>query len=142
MEAKQDYEKLVRGYFPDAKLIDFGADGWMVETGWQPQSGSLGGGDTTDEAWKETIDLIELMQQMLVGYFDSTDPNAKPKNDPAPLCVWCMGHVTNSGCRTHSIMWEDRQPPRSYFYRVHKDCQEKYGDADPRIWNLITGGAK
>lgn len=71
------------------------------------------------------------MEQIFYGYFE--DPaNEKPDLDPphdAP-CLYCGKPVNADDVRTHSLMYSSMSyAKRSYFYRTHRVCDDKFGPA-------------
>lgn len=79
-----------------------------------------------------------LAASRIFGWFD-TPGQTVPIFDPlldAP-CVYCGRAMTPDDVRTISML--RLGDTRSYFYRVHRSCDEAAGagTADGRIWNLI-----
>lgn len=80
----------------------------------------------------------------IYGYYDSAAHNT-PTYDPphdAP-CVICDKPITADNVRTIGMMMEDRKPPRSYFYRVHRTChsglnQDEQNAIDNKVWDIIN----
>lgn len=77
------------------------------------------------------------MTNRIYGWFSSED-QTKPIHDPphdAP-CLFCGEAVFEADVRTISLMWADRADGRSYFYRVHRTCEER---ATPDEQNRLDG---
>lgn len=66
------------------------------------------------------------------GWYESHAADARPDYEPprdAP-CPYCGFPVHIEDVRTHSLMYASKSyAKRSYFYRTHKSCDEKYGPA-------------
>lgn len=71
------------------------------------------------------------MEQIFYGYHEDpagTVPDFEPPRD-AP-CLYCGKPVHAEDVRTHSLMYASpTYAKRSYFYRTHRTCDEKYGPA-------------
>ncbi len=75
------------------------------------------------------------------GWFDDadqTEPSYEPPRD-AP-CPFCGGAIHASDVQTPSLMHVGQYAARSYFYRQHKSCAEKFAPAtmDGFILDMIT----
>jgi hypothetical protein len=68
-----------------------------------------------------------MAEQTFYGYFEDAAPDAKPEYDPphdAP-CPFCGKPITPDDVRTPSMMYTSASyAKRSYFYRVHRSCDE------------------
>jgi hypothetical protein len=71
------------------------------------------------------------MEQIFYGFYEdpsSDRPDHEPQRD-AP-CLYCGKPVQPEDVRTHSLMYSSESyAKRSYFYRTHRTCDERYGPA-------------
>jgi hypothetical protein len=75
------------------------------------------------------------------GWFDDpeqTDPTYEPPRD-AP-CPFCGGPVNADDVQTPSLLYTGQYAARSYFYRQHKTCAEKFAplNMDGFILDMIA----
>ena len=84
---------------------------------------------------KGIITNYKHMRTDIIGYFTEKNQTI-PEHDPGPdgkcpVCALVVGrHSDNNPLKTISLMWEDRWPDRSYFFRVHKPCWEALSDGE------------
>lgn len=84
-----------------------------------------------------------MAEQIFYGYFESTEPGAKPEYDPprnAP-CPFCGKPIIPNDVQTPSLMYAgESYAKRSYFYRQHKSCAEKFAplNMDDFILEMIA----
>lgn len=80
------------------------------------------------------------MEQIFYGYFEDATPGAKPDYDPPHdgPCLFCGKPITPEDVRTHSLMFASRSyAQRSYFYRTHRTCAEKFDPAHTSMDDTI-----
>lgn len=69
-----------------------------------------------------------MSEQIFYGYFEDPSADAKPEYDPphdAP-CPYCGKPIHKDDVRTPSLMYAgESYAKRSYFYRVHRTCDER-----------------
>lgn len=70
-----------------------------------------------------------------VGWYDSAD-QVEPTFDPGNVpCVVCHQPWTEETVRTICVMWQDREPPQSLFYRMHRTCADSLSDAEREMYD-------
>jgi hypothetical protein len=63
----------------------------------------------------------------LIGYYTSADqPIDQPTYDPPHdgPCLICWTPIPEGDIRTHGVMWLDRNPAISAYFRTHRTCAE------------------
>lgn len=83
------------------------------------------------------------MEQIFYGYFEDPSPDAVPEYDPprnAP-CPFCGVPVHALDVQSPSMMYASASyAQRSYFYRQHKSCAQKFAplNMDGFILDMIA----